>query len=338
MKTIKDFIYFDYDKAKSLQSQLSGGLLSEITRAIENENGNDSELGFDIKIISGKTGVNDKEKTIKTEKVEIFHELLNDIETKLFESNTLKELSSEFDSSYNDFLEKVPNFTYIKATGWCTFEDYQRFTNVLENFNEIQRLIHGSAHEANPEIINLKKEIDDKKKALKRAHNQKEINQLKVTEKKFDEMIQQLSGSNLLDETFVERIKVFLSTLNPNRLNFKLIPFDDFPEFQIVSNLKKQFLVNGTFENIIYTYGSRPNIKLTIFGIITSCPQEIDERTNPSDEFKFTDELELSVEKIYERAFRGVFSAIEGLEKFFEVYHPKVSVSPIGIYREIKIK
>ena len=38
MKTIKDFIYFDYDKAKSLQSQLSGGLLQEITTAIENEN------------------------------------------------------------------------------------------------------------------------------------------------------------------------------------------------------------------------------------------------------------------------------------------------------------
>lgn len=338
MKTIKDFIYFDYDKAKSLQSQLSGGLLNEITRAIENENGGDSQIGFDIKIISGKSGINDKEKTIKTEKLEIFHELLNDIETKLFESNTLKELSSEFDSSFNNFLEKVPNFTYIKATGWCTFEDYQRFASVLENFNEIQRLIFGSAHESNPEIISLKKEIDEKKKALKRAHNQKEVNQLKVTEKKFDEIIQQLSGSNLLDETFVERIKVFLSTLNPNRLNFKLIPFNDFPEFQIVSNLKKQFLVNGTFENIIYTYGSRPNIKLTIFGIITSCPQEIDERTNPSDEFKFVDESELSNEKIYEKAFRGVFSAIEGLEKFFEVYYPKVSVSPIGIYREIEIE
>lgn len=338
MKTIKDFIYFDYDKAKSLQSQLSGGLLSEITTAIENENGSDSELGFDIKIISGKTGVNDKEKTIKTEKVEIFHELLNDIETKLFESNTLKELNSEFDSSFNNFLEKVPNFTYVKATGWCTFEDYQRFTNVLENFNEIQRLIYGSVHESNPEVITLKKEIDEKRKALKRAHNQKEVNQLKVTEKKFDEIIQQLSGTNLLDETFVERIKLFLSTLNPNRLNFKLIPFNDFPEFQIVSNLKKQFLVNGTFENIIYTYGSRPNIKLTIFGIITSCPQEIDERAKPSDEFKFTDEKELSVEKVYEKAFQGVFSAIEGLEKFFEVYHPKVSVSPIGIYREIEIK
>ena len=37
MKTIKDFIYFDYEKAKSLQSQLGGGLLNEITRAFENE-------------------------------------------------------------------------------------------------------------------------------------------------------------------------------------------------------------------------------------------------------------------------------------------------------------
>jgi hypothetical protein len=338
MKTIKDFIYFDYDKAKSLQSQLSGGLLQEITTAIENENGGDAEVGVDIKIFKAKAGVNDKEKTIKTEKVEIFHELLNDIESKLFESNILKELSNEFDSSFNDFLEKVPNFTYIKATGWCTFEDYQRFTTVMENFNEIQRLIYGSAHETNPDIINLKKEIDDKKKGLKRAHNQKELNQLKITEKKFDEMIQELTGSNLLDETFVERIKIFLSTLNPNRLNFKLIPFDDFPEFQIISNLKSQFLVNGTFENIIYTYGSRPNIKLTIFGIITSCPQLIDERKSPSDEFKYIEETELPVEKVYERAFQGVFSAIEGLEKFFEVYYPKVSVSPIGIYREIKIE
>lgn len=338
MKTIKDFIYFDYDKAKSLQSQLSGGLLQEITRAIENENGNGDEVGVDIKIFKAKTGLNEKEKTIKTEKVEIFHELLNDIETKLFENKILKELNNEYDTSFNNFLEKVPNFTYVKATGWCTFEDYQRFTTVMENFNEIQRLIYGSAHETNPDIIRLKKEIDEKKKSLKRAHNQKEANQLKITEKKFDEMIEQLTGSNLLDETFVERIKVFLSTFNPNRLNFKLIPFDDFPEFQIISNLKSQFLVNGTFENVIYTYGSRPNIKLTIFGIITSCPQPDDNRVNPSDEFKYIGDEELSVEKVYERAFQGVFSAISGLEKFFEVYHPKVSVSPIGIYREIKLE
>ena len=337
MNTVKDLIYFDYDKAKSLHSQLSGGLLQEITRAIENESGGDAEVGFDIKIFNAKAGVNDREKSIKTERLEIYHEILNDVEKKLFESGTLKELGSELDASFNSFLEKVPQYTYVKATGWCTFEDYQRFTTVLENFNEIQRLVFGSALESNPEIMSLKKEIDDKKKSLKRVHNQKELVKLKITEKKFDDFIEQHSEANLLDETLVERIKVFLSTLNPNRLNFRLLPFDDFPEFQLVSNLKSQFLVNGTFENIIYTYGSRPNVKLTIFGVITSCPQLNDERTNPTDEFKYQEETELTVEKIYDKVFRNIFSSIEGLEKFFEVYYPKVSVSPIGIYREIKI-
>lgn len=339
MKSIKDLIYFDYDKAKSVHSQLSGGLLQEITRAIENEEGGDGEFGIDVKIFKAKVGVNEKEKTIKTERLEIYPELLENVEKKLSSNNILKDMNLEFTNmSFNDFLSLVPNYTYVKASGWCTFEDYERFKIVLENFNEIQRLVYGSVLENNPEIISLKKQIDDKKKSLKRAHNQKELNDLKTVEKKFDQIMQEQSEANLLDETLVERLKLFLTTLNPNRLNFRLIPFDDFPEFQLVANLKNQFLVNGTFENIIYTYGSRPNVKLTIFGLITNCPQPTDSRTNPSDEFKYVNESELTVEKVYDKIFRGVFSSMEGLEKFFDVYYPKVSISPIGIYREIIIE
>lgn len=333
MKSIKDLIYFDYDKAKSLHSQLSGGLLQEITRAVENEDGSDTKVGIDIKVFKAESGVNDKEKTIKTERIEVFHELLNDVENELKCNGILKDLNSEFNTSFNDFLGKVPNFTYVKASGWCTFENYERLKTVLENFNEIQRLIYSSVLQESPEIIELKKQIDDKRKSLKRAHNQKEINDLKIIEKKFDRLIEEKSEASLLDETLVDRMQIFLTTLNPNRLNFRLLPFDNFPEFQIISNLKSQFLVNGTFENTIYTYGSRPNIKLTIFGIITNCPQPKDERTDPGDEFKYVDEIEMSVEKVYDKVFRGVFSAMEGLEKFFDVYYPKVSVSPIGIYR-----
>jgi len=338
MESIKDFIYFDYDKAKSLHSQLSGGLLQEITRAVENEDGSDAKIGIDIKVFKAEAGVNDKEKTIKTERIEVFHELLNDVQDKLISNGVLKDLNSEFDSTFNNFLVKVPSFTYVKASGWCTFENYERFKIVLENFNEIQRLIYTSVLQENPEIIELKKQIDEKRKGLKRAHNQKEVNNLKIIEKKFDRIIEEQSEASLLDETLVERMQLFLSTLNPNRLNFRLLPFDDFPEFQLISNLKSEFLVNGSFENTIYTYGSRPNVKLTIFGIITSCPQPEDKRTDPSDEFKYVDASEMSVEKVYDKVFRGVFSAMEGLEKFFDVYHPKVSVSPIGIYREIVIE
>lgn len=334
MKAIRDLIYFDYDKAKSLHSQLSGGLLQEITRGIENENNINNELGFDIKIIKAKTGEGEKERIIKTERVELYHELLNEIESNLTSKKILKDLNLEL-TTFNEFLEKVPGFTYIKATGWTTFEDYGRFTNILDNMNEIQRLVYASSLEDHPEVITARKQIDEMRKSLKRGQNTKELAKLKVMEKNFDKLIQENSDASLLDETFVERIKIFIKTLNPNRLNFRLLPFDDFPEFQIISNLKNDYLVDGSFDNVIYNYGSRPNIKLTIFGIMTSCPQIIDERVHPADEFKYQDETGLSVEKVYDKVFRGVFNSIEGLEKFFNVYHPKISVSPIGIYREI---
>ena len=89
MKSIKDLIYFDYDKAKSLNSQLSGGVISELTRAIEEEGGRSSEIGFDIKVVKGKIGDSEKERSIRTEKIELYHELLNEIENSLIEKKIL---------------------------------------------------------------------------------------------------------------------------------------------------------------------------------------------------------------------------------------------------------
>jgi hypothetical protein len=109
-----------------------------------------------------------------------------------------------------------------------------------------------------------------------------------------------------------------------------------FPEFQILSNLKSEYLVNGDFENVIYTYGSRPNIKLTVFGVITSCPSELDQRVDLNDEFLAFRDDELSEEANFDKIFRNVFSSFEAFEKFFFVpSYPKIAVSPIGIYREV---
>lgn len=342
MKSIKDLIYFDYDKAKSLNSQLSGGLISELTRAIEEEGGSSSDFGFDIKLLKGKIAASDSERTIRTEKIEVYHELLNEIERKLTENKVLKDLNQSLTKdgkSFNDFLNNVPNYTYIKASGWSSFEDYGRFKNIMSNFNEIQRLIYASVIENNPEIIEQKAQINDLKRGLQKSSNHKELAKLKAIEKSFDKTIQEHSEANLLDETFVERVKTFLDTFSPNRLNFRLAPFNDFPEFQILSNLKSQYLVNGDFENVIYTYGSRPNIKLSVFGVITSCPREKDIRVDLNDEYLGYEDSELSEEAAYDKIFRNVFSSFENFEKFFFVpSYPKIAISPIGIYREVIIE
>ncbi|MBB1286465.1 hypothetical protein HRH25_18935 [Flavisolibacter sp. BT320] len=343
MNSIKDLIYFDYDKAKSLNSQLTGGLISELTRAIESEGGLSSEVGFDVKILKSKIGSNNKERSIRTETIEVYHELLNQIEKSLFERNILTDINKSFEESgksFNDFLIEVPSYTYVKATGWSAFEDFERFKRIMNNFNEIQRLIYGSVLESHEEVKQIKEQINDVKKNLKNKNSSnKDLVRLKAIEKNFDKAIERESGAILLDETFIERVETFLNTFSPNRINFRLAPFDIFNDFQILANLKSEHLVNGSFENVIYTYGSRPNIKLSVFGVITSCPQKQDVRVDLYDEYIAYQDDELADEARFEKAFRNVFSTFENFEKFFFVpSYPKVSISPIAIYREIRLE
>ncbi len=340
MNSIKDLIYFDYDKAKSLNSQLNEGLLSRLTKTIEEESGDNSEIGLDIKILKAKAGGNGKDRNIKTETIEIYHELLNQIEDSLFNKNILTDLNGTFENegkSFNDFLKQVPNFKYVKATGWSTFEDFERFKKIMSNFNEVQRLIYGSAIENNPEIKKQKEQINQLKKDLKKKPNsQKDLVKLSAIERSFDKELESQMDAVFLDEVFIERVQVFLDTFSAGRLNFRLAPFDVYNDFQILANLKKEYLVNGSFDDIIYTYGSRPNIKLSVFGIITSCPRKPDIRKDLNDEYLGYEDHELEDSEVFIKAFRNVFSSFEAFEKFFFVpSYPKISISPMAIYQEV---
>ena len=56
MSSIKDFIYFDYDKIKSITSQISGGLIQEISHAFEDENSLNGNMGFNFQVLKGNGG------------------------------------------------------------------------------------------------------------------------------------------------------------------------------------------------------------------------------------------------------------------------------------------
>lgn len=343
MKTIKDLIYFDLEKSRSIISQLKGGLISEISRAFEDESEVNSGIGFDLKVISGKVGGSEKEKIIKTEKIELYHELLNEIEAKLTEMSLLTNINTSLidKKTFNGFIEAVPSMTYIKSNGWGQFEDFQRFKRILTNFNDVQRLIFESQVLNNPEITQLREQLKDAKKSANQLKDKnaksKEVQRLKLIEKNFDNALSMQTDIALLDEGFIDKVKIFLDTFSPNRLNFRLLPFDQFYEFQILSNLKEKYIIDGDFESIIYTYGSRPNIKLTIFGIVSSCPPKEENRVDPNSEFILYNDGEMTPEQIFDKAFRNVFTSFEAFEKFFFVpTHPKIAVTPIAIYREIQ--
>ncbi|MBO3269587.1 DUF6414 family protein [Hymenobacter defluvii] len=343
MKSIKDLIYFDLEKAKSLISQLSGGLISEISRAFEDENEVSSGIGIDIKLVKANVGGRGKERLVKTEKSELYHELLNEIEKQLLNNSLLTNINNSFDlwqGSYNGFMGEIHNMNYIKASGWGIFEDFERFKHILSNYNEVQRLIYKAQLDNSPELLSLRKQLSD---ARKLAHQKDDRNvksrdlaQIRAFEKKIDSLLENNTGISFIDEDFISGVKTFLNTFTPKRLNFRLLPLDNFNEFQILANLKDKYIIDGDFESIIYTYGTRPNVKLTVVGIITSAPRQQDVRVDPNDEFLIYSSDDLSDVQGFDKAFRNMFSTFENFEKLFYVpAYPKIAISPIAIYREV---
>lgn len=345
MKSIKDLIYFDIEKAQSLLSQLNQGLVSEISRAIESENEENGGLGFDVKIVQANIGGKEKEKTIRTEKINLYHEILNEIELQLEKSNSLTNINDRFHvtgTSFDSFMEQVPSFNYIKAEGWALFEDHARLKRIARNFNDIQRFIFTAQLSGNEDLNALKKQLQAKRKEINKEPDRnkkaKDLNQLKSIEDKIDRHLEENSEASLMDEDFISGMINFLDTFAENRLTLRLVPLDYFSDFQILAHLKEKHLVDGNLESIIYTYGSRPNVKISVFGIITACPTREDKRINPADEFVLIDESEMKPEQVFDKAFRHVFTTFEEFDKFFHVpAYPKIAISPIAVYREVKI-
>ena len=344
MKSFKDLIYFDVERARSLISLLDGGLINEISKAFEDASGSNGFFTVDVKIVKAKFGNTDKEKTITTQKIEVFHEMINEIEKKLDEHSLLNNLNSEFEKggiSFNQLMDKIPSMNYIKSTGWATFEDVERFKNIMGNFNDINRFIHRSPLVNSEEVKAVRKTISEAKEKLKSTTDSKARNllnsQIKTLEKKLNDILDSSTKDDAIDKEFVDGTQKFLDTFSPERLNFRLIPFDNHIQFQVLANLKSKYIIDGDFNSIIYTYGTRPNIKLTCFGIITSAPRENDIRINPNNEL---DEIDYKhgTER-FDLAFRNVFAAFEQFEKFFFTpQFPKVAISPIAIYREVHLK
>ncbi len=343
MKSIKDLIYFDYEKARSLISQIQGGLISEISRAFEDEGEHGAELGFDLKVVKGKVGGKNSEKHIKTEKIEVYHEILNQIEAELRNKKLLTDINNEFEDSndsFEDFVKTTHTFSFIKANGWSQFEDIGRLKKIISNFNEVQRFIYSSSLLENPEFQNLQRQIKDARKGvehLDRNQKARELSRLKELEKQFDDKLKKQSDIHLFDDDYINRMKMFLDTFSPNRLNFRLLPLDVYSDFQILANLKERYLIDSDFESIIYTYGTRPNIKLSVLGIVTSSPQQTDPRVDPNDEYLGFDDEELNEVENFDKALRSLFDSFEVFEEFFFApSFPKLAISPIAIYREVK--
>jgi hypothetical protein len=247
---IRDLLYFDLDKASSLLSQFEWGLIDQISIT---QDETDSESGgakvWIPQVAELNFGADRQKKHSIFETKKLHHDILNRIETQLTQAELVVDLTSSLEKDENSadrIREVIGDKPYVKAQGWSVIEDYQRIMSITSRLNEIigfisQSQIHGIKQ--NSEFVELQAQIETKRQEIKQIkdRNQKtlETTKLKALESQVEKALASATTTSGLEQWLLDGIKQWIDTFMPDRINFRIYPFENIPSFQVLCNLKR---------------------------------------------------------------------------------------------------
>jgi hypothetical protein len=335
----------DFDKAASIWSQFEQGLVERIS--VTEDTGKTRAAGtkFGVPgVAAANLGVDYLDKRSTLESKILHHDVLNRIERRLLQAGLVTDLSaavSRTESSAETIRSAIGHRPYLQAEGAGVVEDYRRILLISEKFNELAAFIIRSNQETfkqSAEYKQLQKLIADARDAADRVQDRNEKARQREQAKEMQRQLEMLgtAGVSKIDQWLVDGIRLWISTFMPTRINFRIYPFANCPAFQVLCNLKRDCFVDADLDHLLYGYGNRPNVPLAVFGLVTSLPGASGPSFDPMKEFEA--EGELSKPAVFEKAFRGMFGGVEGIEIFMRYSrYPNVTVHPIAVYRSFPL-
>jgi hypothetical protein len=191
---------------------------------------------------------------------------------------------------------------------------------------------------------NLKALLAEQKRALDsekdKSKQQRARSELRKLEKEVEQMLDSATDSaheHALPEWLTSGIKLWVSVFNPGQIHLRVYPFESVPGFQVIANLKRTAFTDEDLSNTVFAYGNRPNVKLTVFGLVTSLPPKEGMSFDPMQEFIGTSPEDEAGSLGLEKGFRSAFN---GMEEFASLTRyqrwPNVVVYPIAVYRQLQ--
>lgn len=338
---LRDLIYFDFEKAASLFSQIEGGLLTETREGEEKSKDQRNIRKYDLKVFRPEFGGQSAEKSTQLEVRVLHHDLLGRLETYL-QDNDLMTVLPLASGEIKDMATTIGRSPYVKAEGWSVIEDYANLSGISERFNELAAFIgrcSASNIEDAPEYQELAQQLET---AKREAGEEKNRNKRRVTERKLAklesalrERVEELSGLSGLDEWLVDGIRLFIDVFMKDRILLRVYPDEGSPGLQVLANLKRGCFVDGEVDTYLQSYGYRPNVQLTVLGLVTSLPREEGHVFDPMSEFEIRED-NLTDQEVFERAFRRVFDGFDGMYDFVRYSrHPNLTIQPLAVYRSV---
>lgn len=340
VKTIRDLLYLDFDKAASIWSQFEEGLLERVS--VTEDLGKDRTAGtkFGLPgVAEARLGVDYIQKKSTLQSKTLHHDLLNRVETRLVADELVTDLSnvSRDVTSVDAIRSAIGDRPYLRAEGNGVIEDYRRILAVSEKFNDIVQFIAKGSQETarkSPAYSELQNLITAQEVSAEHIPDRERRRAKKAEIKEMRQKLEQLLEPSLttVDDWLIDGIRLFVNTFMSSRINFRIYPFQNCPSFQVLCNLKRDCFVDSDLEHLLYGYGNRPNVPLAVFGLITSLPPQNPTSFDPLREF--LDDPRLAENAAFEQGFRTVFAGMEGLEAMVRFSrYPNVTVHPIAVYR-----
>ena len=314
-KTIRDYIYLDTNRARSIYSQLKGGLLESFIKGNEaneesSQTTNSRKQNFEQSVLLGT----------KYEATHVLHDyLFSEIERDLAASIV------DIRTTVND----VKPGDYVRVSGLAQVDDTERLLEIFKDFNTLHAYISmaGDFEETQKEIWDIQNKIDFEMRSKRETDKlEKELQSLKPPA----QFRKEYKG---IPDLTSEMITLWLSLLYSGIFEIKIVPnFSDDIIFRSI--IDREYLREKP--SLTYAkHSTRTQANWTLVGQITAIysPKNLD-----SDK----DEID-SVEEPGENMRDGlekIFDSLKPMEEYLLVSASRTSVvmTPLAIYQESVIK
>ena len=338
-----DYIYVDLDKATSLYSQLTGGVVELRESNVESSAIADNKRKYDFKVFKHDAGGSTTDKEQLKEVIKPYHAFLIELEQLLEKEGHLINLdSTSEDSSLRDesFRQHITSSFAMKVTGRSVIEDYERIKGIAKSFPDVISMINKSS-ESNvketseyEEIASQIEELESSTKSIKDRNKRNQATQLiKQHKKSLDGLVSSRFQLEAPQEWVLDGLQTWIDTFLPGIVNLRVYPSSEHPDEHVFGHLKRDCFCDNDSSSFHFTYGSMPTGNITIVGVIASVPSEESEDFDPMKEFIGS---ELMDYEVIEKAFRGVFRGFDGFEQMIRTSRfPRVMLYPVLVYRTV---
>ena len=332
MITIRDFIYLDIERLKSLYSQVFQGVVDTIieTGMSEHESANTQKGG--IKHGGGTVAERVAEASYKTESRVLFDHMYNLLEDKL--GGTVVSVS---DLTRESYVSALGQAFMVKVRGQAEIADFQRIRTVFDKFNDISHALNYMStfpqrQSAQDGIAKLTDQI-----AAETDRNRKTQLKTVLHQKKKE---YELPPGTQIDTEFLKSVSFITEMFSSDRYEIAISPDAD-SEILFRSILDKRWL-RVSPEFLLALYGGYPAPNWTMVGHVTYLPKIRDGSTDdneemPQEESGDTANSNSSKSPSTMRdAYRNLMGAYQGVERTFTDSEELIEIVtwPLAIYRE----